>query len=137
MKLSLLFTLSLLSLATYAAEPSGRAETNTFCTYTLSKHEFVSAGRTSFTLDVNPKRTDTVVTALCELHDEQQGIGRFPLGNVNSNVADSPVRFLVVCLANAYIDKTKIRVEIRDEKTKKNVGVLELSLRDAVAKTAK
>jgi len=42
------------------------------------------------------------------------------------------VRFRINCLANAYINKSTIRVEIREKKTHKDVGVLEISLRDAV-----
>ena len=129
LSLALIYTATLLLGADQDASVS---DENTPCTYTLSKHEFESARRTSFTLEVSPKRADVVVTALCELQDEQQGIGRFPLGNVNTNVADAPVRFIVACLANAYIDKSTLLVEIREKETDVYVGSLKLSLRDAV-----
>jgi len=114
-------------------EASGTSNQSAPYNYKFSKHEFSTAGRTNFTLDVTLKRPDLVVAAWCDLRDEQQqGIGRFSLGNVNAHDADAPVRFRINCLANAYINKSTIRVEIREKKTNKHVGVLEISLRDAV-----
>lgn len=115
-----------------ADQKTGISDEDNPCTYTLSKHEFGGASRTSFTLDVKPKRADVAVTALCELEDEQQAIGKFWLGNLNSNVDDAPVRFFIGCLANTCIDKSTIRVVIREEKTTEYVGSFKISLRDAV-----
>ena len=70
--------------------------------------------------------------AVCLIQDEQQTIGRFPLGNVNADAADGAVKFRIACLANGFIKKSTIRVEIREKKTNKHVRALELSLRDAV-----
>ena len=115
-----------------ADDATGVADGKNPCTYKLSKLEFNSAGRTTFTLDVKPKRPDLVVTAWCTLQDEQQSIGRFALGNVQADAADGAVKFRIACLAKAYIDKSTIRVEIRDKKTNQQVAALELFLRDAV-----
>ena len=115
-----------------ADEATGIADEKTPYTYKISKHEFGGVGRTSFTLDVKPSRPDLMVLAECYLLDEQQSIGRFPLGNVNADVADAAVKFRINCLANGFIKRSTIRVEIREKKTKKHVRALEISLRDAV-----
>ena len=116
-----------------AEEATDIADDKTPCTYKFSKHEFVGVPRTSFILVVKPNRSDLIVQAECKIEDEQQSIGRFPLANINPDVADAAVKFRISCLANAYIEKSMIRVEIREKKTNKQVRVLEISLRDAVS----
>lgn len=116
-------------------EASETSKQSTPYSYKFSKHGFGTAGRTNFNLDVTLSRPDLIVAAVCDVRDEkQQGIGRFSLGNVNADDADAPVRFRISCLANTYINKSTIRVEIRERKTKKHIGVLEVSLRDAEPK---
>lgn len=119
-----------------ADQAGGISDDTTPFTYTLWKHKFDRVGRTSFTLEVKPKRTESEVTAMCELRDGQDIIGRFPLGNVNAQEAGAPVRFRVACLANAYIDHSRIRVEIQEKGTLKHVGSLQIYLRDAVPEPA-
>lgn len=115
-------------------EAAGPSKQKTPYTYKFTKHEFNSASRTNFNLDVTLNRPDLVVTAWCDLRDDQQQpIGRFALANANAHDADAPVRFHIKCLAKPYIDKSTLRVEIREKKTNKHVGVLEVPLRDAVA----
>jgi hypothetical protein len=125
-------TISSWALLLRAEEASGIADDKTPYTYKFSKREFGSARRTSFTLDVKPSLPDLMVVAECFLQDEQQTIGRFPLGNVNADTTDAGVKFRINCLANGFIKKSTIRVEIREKKTNKHVRALELSLRDAV-----
>lgn len=118
-------------------ESSDLLKPGTPFSYKLSKREFNGpAGRTTFTLDVTPVRPHFAVTAVCMLHGEQQSIGRFPLGNVNADVADAPSRFRVICLANEFIDKSLIRIEVRDGKDPRQVRALEIALREAAPEAA-
>ena len=113
--------------------PSGKANPEELFSYKFSKHVIGQSGRITISLEVKPNRRDLVVSAVCSVRNEKQGIGQFPLGNVNANVVDAPVRFRIMCLDDSFIDKSTIRLEILDAKTNKQVGGIDaLSLRDAV-----
>lgn len=99
--------------------------------FTIVKRVYPRAERNTLWFAVHCLQPNVRVHATCDLRQNYQGVGRFPLRQLEVETGLNAIRFTVGCLANAIVDDSLIHVSIHDNATGKSIAGTRIRLKDA------